>query len=158
MLSRFVGREKELQELISLTKKKSASLVVIRGRRRIGKSRLAEEFSKQFKKAYIFSGLAPDDRVTADDQRTEFIRQMHEQRIPSTGQQDWGTLFYDLAHFSQQGPTLVVLDEITWMGELDPTFLGKLKIAWDRHFKQNPNLILILSGSNSAWIDRKSVV
>ena len=45
----FIGRKKELQILKSLTVKNTASLVVIKGRRRIGKSRLAEEFGKQFK-------------------------------------------------------------------------------------------------------------
>jgi len=48
---------------------------------------------------------------------------------------------------------LIVLDEITWMGNKDPDFLGKLHVAWERHFQHNPKLILILSGSNSAWIE-----
>ncbi len=43
----FVGRKRELQMLGELFKKKSASLVVIRGRRRIGKSRLAQEFAQK---------------------------------------------------------------------------------------------------------------
>ena len=33
------------------------------------------------------------------------------------------------------------------------TFLGQLKTAWDEHFSRNPNLVLILSGSQSTWID-----
>ncbi len=48
----------------------------------------------------------------------------------------------------------MVLDEITWMGSQDPTFLPKLKTAWDRYFKQNSQLVMILSGSNSAWISK----
>jgi hypothetical protein len=38
----FFGRERELARLKELTAKKSASLVVIKGRRRIGKSRLTD--------------------------------------------------------------------------------------------------------------------
>ncbi len=49
---------------------------------------------------------------------------------------------------------MIILDEITWIGGLDPTFLGKLKIAWDTYFKKNPKLIMIISGSNSAWIEK----
>lgn len=37
---------------------------------------------------------------------------------------------------------------------MDHTFLGKLKSAWDLYFKNNPQLLLILSGSMSAWIDK----
>jgi len=42
---KFVGRKKELDSLGLLLKKKSSSLVVFRGRQRVGKSRLIKEFS-----------------------------------------------------------------------------------------------------------------
>ena len=58
-----------------------------------------------------------------------------------------------LAAHCAKGRVLIVLDEITWMGSCDTVFLGKLKIAWDLYFKQNHQLILIISGSNSAWIE-----
>ena len=47
MESAFIGRKAELKILTRLANKRSASLVVIRGRRRIGKSRLIEEFAKK---------------------------------------------------------------------------------------------------------------
>ena len=54
----FVGRDNELRRLEDLSKSGRACLVVIKGRRRIGKSRLAEEFGKD--KVFLpFSGLAP---------------------------------------------------------------------------------------------------
>lgn len=34
----------------------------------------------------------------------------------------------------------------------DPTFLAKLKTAWDDYFSKNPELTLILCGSVSSWI------
>ncbi len=46
------------------------------------------------------------------------------------------------------------MDEINWMGSLDASFLGKLKTAWDLYFKKNPRLVLLLSGSMSAWIEK----
>ena len=62
--------------------------------------------------------------------------------------------FWSLSEFCNQGPVLIVLDEISWMGAKDPTFLGKLKTMWDQHFSKNPKLILIISGSQSTWIER----
>lgn len=150
---KFIGRQKALDELKKLKNKHSASLVVIKGRRRIGKSSLAEEFSHDFPKTYSFTGLPLDDNVTVEHQYNEFIRQMRKQQVPSSGNHEWGDLFFDLAQYAAKGSVLVILDEITWMGSLDPTFLGKLKIAWDEYFKKNPKLILIISGSNSAWIE-----
>ncbi|MBA3814642.1 MAG: ATPase, partial [Alphaproteobacteria bacterium] len=54
----FIGRKTELKDLHLLLSKKSASLVVVRGRRRIGKSRLIEEFAKD-KRFIRFSGIPP---------------------------------------------------------------------------------------------------
>ena len=47
---KFIGRSIELAQLNDLLQKKTSSLVVVKGRRRIGKSRLIEEFAKKMKK------------------------------------------------------------------------------------------------------------
>src|SRR3990167_2950475 len=153
MLHTFIGRKRELQMLQELFKKKSSSLVVIRGRRRIGKSRLAQEFANKIPH-YIFSGIPPTIGITAADQREEFARQIQrEMKIPLPRAEDWGDLFWQLAQQAQKRKIVLVLDEISWMGSKDPTFLGKLKTAWDLYFKNNPQLILILCGSISSWIE-----
>lgn len=128
-MNRFIGREKELESLMVLLQKKSASLVVIRGRRRIGKSRLADEFSKRFKKSIILTGIPPEEKVTAAEQREEFVRQAQELRLPLYRSDNWGNIFDDLAKVTKKGRMLVVLDEITWMGSKDSTFLPNLKTA-----------------------------
>ncbi len=150
----FFGRKRELQILQELTEKRTASLVVIKGRRRIGKSRLIQEFCKEYK-TFRFVGLPPEEKVSAQDQREEFSRQLHEQiGIRGLKSEDWGDLFWHLSQHTQNGRIILVLDEINWMGSHDATFLGKLKTAWDEKFKLNPQLILILSGSMSGWIDK----
>ncbi len=149
----FFGRKRELLILQRLLTKRVASLVVIKGRRRIGKSRLAEEFGKSLK-TYTFVGLPPEENVTSQHQREEFARQMQEQlNIPGLKADDWGDLFWHLSRQTQEGRILIILDEINWMGDKDPTFLGKLKNAWDSGFKKNTELIMILSGSMSKWIE-----
>jgi hypothetical protein len=153
-VKKFIGREKELESLMGLLQKKSASLVVIRGRRRIGKSRLASEFAKRFKKAIILTGIPPEDKVTAEQQRQEFVRQAQALRLPLYRSDDWGNIFDDLAKVTKKGRMLVVFDEITWMGSKDPTFMPKLKTAWDLHFKKNDQLVMIITGSNSVWIEK----
>lgn len=60
----FIGRAKELSYLHDLTQKKASSLAVIRGRRRIGKSRLVEEFAKNYR-FLNFSGLPPTEETSA---------------------------------------------------------------------------------------------
>ena len=47
-MARFIGRQRELTRLLETTSKSSASFIVVKGRRRVGKSRLIEEFSQRF--------------------------------------------------------------------------------------------------------------
>jgi AAA+ ATPase superfamily predicted ATPase len=63
----FVGRKEELQDLRLHLKKKTSSLVVIQGRRRIGKSPLIQKFVKDFG-FYEFAGIAPTPKTTAQYQ------------------------------------------------------------------------------------------
>jgi hypothetical protein len=75
----FIGRQAELERLVETTQKRSASFIVVRGRRRIGKSRLIEEFAKGFANYYVFAGLPPEKHTTAKHQLDEFARQMARQ-------------------------------------------------------------------------------
>lgn len=153
----FIGRERELKQLKDLFHHKIAQFVVIKGRRRIGKSRLVQEFARHAPKDTNFislSGLPPTPDMTAQRQRDEFARQMGRIfQIPTPYSNDWGDLFWHLSHNTKTGRTIILLDEISWMGMKDPTFLGKLKNAWDLDFKNNNELILILCGSVSSWIE-----
>ncbi|MFA6037354.1 MAG: ATP-binding protein [Legionellales bacterium] len=156
-MSTFIGRKQELETLGSLLKKKSASLIVIKGRRRIGKSRLIEEFARlhAFDHVFIFSGLFPTRKTTLQSQLDEFSNQLHTQTgLPEIKVDDWNKLFLLLAEKLKFGKTLVLLDEISWMGSKDPDFLGKFKNAWDLYFKKNDQLIVVLCGSVSTWIEK----
>lgn len=157
MMSVFIGREKELSSLKALTQKQSASLVVIRGRRRVGKSRLVEEFVEQAgMQVYTFSGLPPEldlDSVMAEKmQLSEFSSDMQRYFHQTKQYDDWSDVFYDLAMHTNKGKILILLDEITWMAQGSSAMLGKLKNAWDIWFKKNPHLIVVLCGSISTWI------
>lgn len=150
----FIGRKEELKELGSLLKKRSASFVVIRGRRRIGKSRLIAEFCSKLP-VLSFSGVPPTKNTTAASQREAFARQMqYELKINKPQAEDWEGLFRELAANTSEGPVVIVLDEISWIGSKDPDFLGYLKNAWDLRFSKNKNLILIVCGSVSSWIEQ----
>jgi AAA+ ATPase superfamily predicted ATPase len=152
--AKFIGRQEELESLAKLLKKKSASLVVVQGRRRIGKSRLIEEFARKHT-FYQFSGLFPTIHTTAESERNEFSRQLsHMTGLPELYADDWSKLFLLLNEKIKIGRVIVLFDEISWMGSKDPDFLGKLKNAWDLYFKKNPNLIFFLCGSASAWIEK----
>lgn len=155
-MDKFFGRKHELELLALLLKKKTASLAIITGRRRIGKSRLVLEYAKRNKlQLYSFIGLPPDKGITPQHQRDEFARRISEQfHLPKFKADDWAELFTLLSNQTNAGRIVVLIDEISWMSKGDPTFIGKLKNAWDTQFKLNSKLILILCGSVSAWIEK----
>lgn len=155
--SPFFGREEELSRLMELTTKTTASLVVIKGRRRIGKSRLISELANRLPRYRLlqFQGLPPSAELTAQQKREDFAQQLGQQTAgPPVRADDWNWLFWALAERAAKGKHIVVLDEISWLGSKDTAFFGKLKNAWDLHFSKNPQLMLILSGSMSSWIER----
>ena len=153
-LPNFLGRTHELALLNRLTDKQAASLVVVSGRRRIGKSRLIQEFGKQFA-FYSFTGLPPISSKNAEQQRAYFAKQLAQQcAMPLPPSEDWADLFWFLAYHLKKARVVVLLDELSWMAQGDPLFLGKLKTAWDDHFKQNPKLILVLCSSVSLWMEK----
>lgn len=153
----FVGRKREMQELKDLLKKKTASFVVVKGRRRIGKSRLLDEFSKELR-SFKFTGLAPQENTTKQSQLDEFSRQLSAATgLPEIKVDDWSKLFALLAREANKGKILIIFDEISWIGSKDHDFLGKLKNAWDDSFKKNIKLIFVVCGSVSTWIDENII-
>jgi len=88
-------------------------------------------------------------------QRDTFAAQLSELTgLPQLTVDNWTKLFTLLAREVDTGRVIIVFDEISWMGSKDPTFLPKLKIAWDEQLKRNPKLMMIICGSVSTWIDK----
>ncbi len=150
---KFIGRKHELSLLTALKNKSSASLAVISGRRRIGKSRLAQEFGKNYI-YYSFSGLPPTQQTSPEFQRKTFALQLEKYFNVPLRYESWYELFLFLADQTRHTNSVILFDEISWMGSKDSEFLGIVKTVWDQHFKQNDKLVLILCGSVSYWINK----
>ena len=148
----FIGRKAELERLKALHKKKTTSLCVVKGRRRIGKSRLISEFAKisGSQTFWSFAGLAPEDGISAQQQRDNFARQLALMlKIPPMTFLDWSDAFEHLSLHIKPGD-IILLDEISWMGSKDPILIPKLKAWWD---KQTTHMLLVFCGSVSTWIE-----
>ena len=148
----FIGREAELQRLKEFQGRKTAGIIVVSGRRRIGKSTLIEYFGKK-SRFLEFYGLAPSEGITTQDQLDHFGELVGLAfNVPSFKFNDWNSAFSTLAGFTSKGKVIIFLDEISWMANKEKDFPGKLKGAWDTKFKLNPQLTLILCGSVTSWI------
>jgi len=150
----FYGREEDLPDLERLWRKPVSSLVTCRGRRRIGKSTLIEEFASRSEARFIeIEGLPPESNQTNEDQLNHFAEQLRTQGSwKGDDPKGWYEAFLALDSVLGDGRTVVLLDEISWMGAHDAKFAGILKTAWDRHFKKHRHLVFVLCGSVSTWI------
>lgn len=150
----FIGREYEITQLNKFLQRKTAGLIVVCGRRRIGKSTLIEHFAKE-KNLYEFYGLAPRSGITNQDQLKHFAELLGIRfKIPTVKFNNWNEAFSLLATLTEKGPAIILLDEISWMAGNDKDFSAKLKGIWDTKFKKNNKLILILCGSVTSWIEK----
>ena len=148
----FIGRKKELERLKRLHDGQKPTLVVVKGRRRVGKSRLIAEFASQNPQSRLwdFAGLAPEEGISDQGQRDHFAKQLASfLQIPPFTFQDWSDAFEHLAMHLTAGD-IVLFDEISWMGSKDPSFIPKLKDWWD---KQTVPVLLVFCGSVLTWIE-----
>ena len=160
-LSDFYGRKEYLDDLESLWRKGTSSIIACRGRRRIGKSTLIREFARRTADRYIeIEGLAPNKEMPRDDaslnrmQLDNFISVLSLQTGCSKAPVDnWLEAFARLAQqIEDGGKTVVLLDEISWMGQHDAAFPGALRTIWETFLHRHPKLILVVCGSVSGWV------
>ena len=151
----FIGREREIEDLTGFWGRDHGVLITCRGRRRIGKSTLISEFASRTAKTFIsIVGLAPRKGMTDARQRRNFCEKIAEYAERDYVAADtWSKAFRQLDELLVDcGRTVVLLDEISWMGGYDLDFAGYFKEAWDTYLHRHRDLIVVLCGSVSAWI------
>jgi AAA+ ATPase superfamily predicted ATPase len=134
----FVGRTAELALLDRrLDRSKTdgrGTALVIRGRRQVGKSRLAQEFCDRAGVPYLFytatKGASPVEAVAAflDELRDAGLAR-DQGLIPEEPVRSWPDAFRVLVSALPDGPAVLVLGELPWLAEQDEIFDGALQTA-----------------------------
>ena len=151
----FFGREEELAQLTALWNKRVSSLVTCRGRRRIGKSTLVEQFAAVSESRLVkIEGRRPKPGMTNADELAAFASQLADQsNAERAAPVSWSDAFRRLSReIRDDERTVVLLDEISWLAHFDDAFADDLKIAWDNVLKKHDRLVFVLCGSVSSWI------
>ena len=151
----FFGRESQLADLQALWGKSVASLCTCRGRRRIGKSTLIERFAALSNARFIkIEGVKPKPNYDNDSELKAFALQLSAQTgADDTPPSNWLNAFLRLdREIHDDERTVVLLDEVSWLGYFDEMFADTIKIAWDNYWKKHDRLVVVLCGSVSGWI------
>ena len=143
----FVDREQELAFLNNLLTRKRpgpAQLVLLYGRRRVGKTRLLHHWANQCECPVIYWAAEKEPSAL---QRRKFyaaVLGVNLDEAPIYG--NWAEAFAALARLVGNERRIVIIDELPYAAASDPAMLSALQHAWDEHF-QSSNLVLILCGS-----------
>lgn len=143
----FINRQAELDQLEEWWKRPEASLGVVWGRRRVGKTALIQHFATDRQTIFHTGGgrpasaeLAALSRVASPFLAAQF-RNFTERPFA-----DWEEAFETLASVASDRPLLLVLDEWPALTETSPELPGVLRAAWDR-LRSRTKLKLLLCGS-----------
>lgn len=160
----FVGRRHELAALDRELQKVTAAVggerpgrcVMLRGRRRVGKSRLVERFVEKCGAPFLFyaaTGASPQNdlgRLARDAQASTLPLAS---LVASAHPDSWDAAFDVLAAaLPHDRPSVLVMDEVPYLMDDTGAFEGTLQRAWDRVLEAKP-VLLILIGSDLSMME-----
>lgn len=160
---KFVGRTQQLDELGAALEHVVATghgtMMALRGRRQVGKSRLVTEFVRQSAHPHVF--FTAIKNASLPQQMLAFQRDVFASTPPlpdattlfSAPAADWTDLWARVQLAARSHPLIVVLDEVPWAIEKDETLEGRLQAAWDRDLQHQP-ILLLLIGSDLGMMER----
>ena len=149
----FIGRARELDFLQECYDSERAELVVIYGRRRIGKTELLQQFARD--KAAVFYACT---ECTDQEQLARFSKRILQTGLPAarflTSFSDWETALRSIQDVPSEGKKLLIIDEFPYMCASRPELPSILQNLWD-HELSRANVMLILCGSAMSFIENE---
>ena len=136
----FVGRENELETLERAYDADVFQMVVVYGRRRVGKTTLLTHFA-QDKPTLFFTAQQQTDADNLADFSVEIAQFFS--LPPGTRFDGWDGALQFLAEQARREPFLFVFDEFPYAAEANPSLVSKMQIAIDHHFAQTKACLVL---------------
>jgi AAA+ ATPase superfamily predicted ATPase len=143
----FVNRERELRALERACGRQPG-LVVVSGRRRVGKTALLDHFASDRRAVFL-----PGTRTPVAEALRRLEERLREVAPPRSGDlldlghlETWDAALAYLIARAREEPLLVVLDEFPYLCEADPSLPSTLQARWDH--RGETQLSLVLAGSH----------
>ena len=150
----FIGRETELRFLQDKYEDKKGQLIVLYGRRRVGKTETLREFCKD-KPHVFYSCTQSTDKV----QLAKYSKQVFKENIPAKRYisefADWENALrsvLDLPYGDKK--KLLIIDEFPYMCKGNKSIPSILQTLWDAELKDQ-NVMIILCGSAMSFIEKE---
>lgn len=155
-MDEFVDRKREMAELDQMVAAPGAQLLMIYGRRRVGKTTLLTNWAKRSGLPALYWVAKREGRVPLMANLAGQIMAWERGGEPSAialRPADWDAVLAELARAVGRRKCIVILDELPYVIESDPAFLTYLQAAWDHRLKQT-GVRLVVSGSHIGMMTR----
>ncbi len=151
MNQRFVNRKDELRFLEEYYKKKGSNLIIIYGRRRIGKTELIKNFIKSKKSVYYLCEREPIKR-NAEKFKEIIAEKLGEEWLKEVGVEDFESVFKAIEKRLKKEKIVIVLDEFPYLIEMNRGIVSHFQKIWDE-ILSNSKVFLILCGSSVGMME-----
>ena len=150
----IIGREKEMAELQRCLDSDRSELVIVYGRRRVGKTYLIDQFF-QSKYDFIYvGGHKLTQRIQLRNFAKALKRAMGERAARNFN--DWVDAFDVLEEYLESQPTdrkkVVFIDEMPWIDSLRSNFIEAFENFWNGWAARRKDIVFIASGSATSWM------
>ena len=153
MVGNIIGREREIKRLDKVMEETESQLVIVYGRRRVGKTFLINEY---FDNRYDFKFTGSFNQSKREQLKNfilelnRYTRETHD--IPK----DWTEAFMLLRNYLETEHTgikqVVFFDEMPWMDNQKSGFLPAFEWFWNSWGSAKKNLVFIVCGSSTSWL------
>lgn len=149
---KFVDRKRELSALKNLWEKEEAKLVVIYGKRRIGKTELIKQFIKDKPHIYFLA------QKISEQENLKMLGKLvgeffDDEILKSKGFDNW-RMFFDYLKKHLKERMVFVIDEFPYLAEANKGLSSIFQSGWDEQLKNMP-IYMILCGSSIAMMDKE---
>ena len=142
---KFVDRSKEIAALEREYHREEASLVIIYGRRRVGKTELIRHFI-QDKTALYFLATEESEAMNRHAFQQQIADFLESDLLREAVIDRWEIIFQQLVLAANEKRLVIVIDEFQYIGKSNPAFLSVFQKIWDTLLSK-ANVMVILCGS-----------
>jgi AAA+ ATPase superfamily predicted ATPase len=150
----FLNRTKELQSLDILWKSGKAKLLVVYGRRRVGKSALLKAWIKNKPGLYWIATATTSDRQLQSFSEALYLFKNPKAKAPlDFSYPNWESALVEAADLAQRQQIVIVIDEFPYLIEANSEIPSLLQKIWDTRFETSKAL-LALTGSRIGMMEK----
>ena len=154
-MKNFVDREQEMETLLNEYERSGSSLVVLYGRRRVGKTTLISEFIKD-KNALFFLASEESETQNCADFKEKAADFIDNDLLRNADVKSWDTIFKTIMDAHHDSKPVIVLDEFQYLGKSNSAFPSIFQRIWEEILK-NQEVMVILCGSLISMMESQTL-